>query len=86
MIIKLQFTDPERLSNKEGSLEVAWTSLKRRNRIDAAGRPEGGEDGNGRDWAGEEGWRERIQGEKTGIGEHLAGMWEPLVVEIIEDS
>jgi hypothetical protein len=38
MIIKLQFTDPERLRSKEGSLEVVWTSLERGNRLDSAGR------------------------------------------------
>jgi hypothetical protein len=33
-IIMLQSTDPERLSNKEGSRRDVWISLGRGNRID----------------------------------------------------
>ena len=47
----LQSTDPEKLSNKEGSVGNTWIFLERVNRIDFAGGLRAGMDGNRRDQA-----------------------------------
>ena len=65
----IQSTDPERLSNKEGSCRWGHGSSWE-GEIDFAGKMGVNRDVNSRVQDGTR-WRERVLGERTGIGGHL---------------
>ena len=71
----LQSTDPEKLSNKERSIENAWISLERGNRIDFVGRLEACGDGN-RHVSGRDGERKNTGRNGWNLGAFWV-MWKP---------
>ena len=62
----LQFTDPERLGNKEGLNGDTWISFGMGNRRDLLGGLRESGDGNLRDSIGQGVWRRRVLKKMTG--------------------
>jgi hypothetical protein len=82
MIVKLQFTDPEKLVKEEDSWgRFMDLSAKGKQNIFCRWTGMGG-DGSARYQVGDgEGWRERVWGERAGIGGHFGAMWKPSVMD-----
>jgi hypothetical protein len=76
----LQSTDPEKLSNKEGTREDTWISPGRVNRTNFVSGLWVDGDGNRRDQV-REGWREGVQGETTEIEDIWEAIWKPSAVK-----